>query len=552
MPRHYTTRLHKVQFNYHYILLKKLKKLFTNSYNCEIIYNIHKICYEYDYFWKGLIIMPELESTPEMALVTGCTPYARELKPYRINEKSTDDKNSEISLTEQGNRMEISNFNKPKAPHHVRRYKMFKEVINAFNQRLGVFKALEIVPDITEINNFLEQKGVENNEINFWNVKITKKIELFGKTKNEFTKSINEAKSNVEKAKTAVKDAKILEKIKLKKELKKAEQTLKNSEKILKQFEFVRKSIKFDALYDNDIATLKTFLHTVINKNKGDDHSKSTGMEGTLFKVNNFIRDKINENKWKHTSTSEFKDILADMQTKSKGFDKSVEKFGRIKEEYKKMMERNGKQQSDSEKTEKFDAGELQIAIKALEVEIGKNVEIYIKQLTDGIKNKTIKNTEDVKTWGKKFSKKINEIREKFIKKMGYEGNKDLENRVITYTDIYCGTEGMISPLRINYMEERVKICDNNSIKEIFSFLGTGFAFSLGGLLCVTAVACPFAAMICGAVAVALTVDALASLVAYFFKVKNVEKIHLKGLKDCAENGEEIRKKFDEAQQTDT
>lgn len=493
--------------------------------------------------------MSESESMKEMALVTSYITYAKELKPYRINEKSKDDKNSEISLTEQGNRMEIRNFNKPKALHHVRRYKMFKEVINVFNQRLGVFKALEIVPDITEIDNFLKQKEVENNEINFWNVKIAKKIELFGKTKNEFTKSINEAKSNVEKAKTVVKDAKILEKIRLKKELKKAEQTLKNSEKILKQFEFVRKSIKFDALYDNDIATLKTLLHTVINKSAGENHSKSTGMVGTLFKVNNFIKDKINENQWKHTSTSEFKDILADMQTKSKGFDKSVEKFGRVKEEYKKMIERSGKKQPDSEKT---DTGKLQSAIRTLEAEININVKNSIKKLTDNIKNKTIKNTEDVKAWSKQFSKEINEIRERFIKKMGYEDNKDLKNRVITYTGIYCGTEGMISPLQVDYMEEAIKGCDNDSIKEIFSLLGTGFAFSLGGLLCVTVVTCPFAAMVCSAVAVALTVSALAYLVAYFIKVKKIEKIHLKGLKDYAENGEEIQKKFNEAQKTDT
>lgn len=490
--------------------------------------------------------MAESESMKEMTLVIGCITDANKLKPYRIREKSTDDKSSEISLTEQGNRMEIRNFNKPKAPHHVRRYKMFEEVIDAFNQRLGVFKALKLADDVTEISSFLEKKEAENNEINFWNIRITKKIELFGSAKSKFKNSVSEAKSNVEEAQAAVKNAKISDKIKLRKELKKVEQTLKSSEKILKQFEFVRKSIKFNALYDHDITTLKTLLHTVINKSSGDDHSKSTGMTGTLLKVNNFIRDKINENKWKHTSTSEFKDILADMQTKSKGFDKSVQKFGRAKTEYQKMIERSNEKANDAEK---FNAGKLQNEIGILEGKISKSINDHVKELTEGIKNKTIKNTENVKTWGKEFGKKINEIREKFIKKMEYENNKDLKNRVVTYSNIFCYVEGMISPLHINYIKEIIEIYGDSTIESIISFLGAGFVLSLGGLLCVTAVTCPFVAIVCGAAAVALVAQSLNFLMAYFIKVKTTEKKQLKNLKDYAENGKQIRSELSEKPQ---
>lgn len=453
-----------------------------------------------------------------------------ELKKYCTEDKPKDLKDDGIK--DKGSKKVIY-IKTPKALHHLRRCRVFMEIINKFNECLVTFEATEASKCVNEMENFYKTGEAESNTIEFLDIAISKEIDSFRAVKGKLNEEIKEVKAKIQEAKSNINQApNRAEKNKLKGELKKAEQTLKELEKFLKRCNFIRRRAKYDAL-NCGVATESTFLHTICNFKNEEDLTTYNGMAGTILKVNNFITKKANNEEWKHTSTSELKSILNDMQKNKKGFYDSNKTFNKIMNEYRRIQK--GKAAAAPAAGSSAPASITSTGLNSLKEDLKKQVKEWNEKLINGIKNKEIKSTGGVKKWSEDFGKKIDEVYNGFVEKSGYANNPEVCERLNAFKDVYCCVIGGIVSLDVKNMEERIGYLRSVGRTIIFTNTGMGVICSIGGILFAISGICPVAAVILCAAAVGTLGGSLVNLTTYLIKSKMLKKSQLNRFADYVE-----------------
>lgn len=475
---------------------------------------------------RGMIYMSKIDVTKVNEFIK----EVGELKKYCTEDKPKDLKDDGIK--DKGSKKVIY-IKTPKALHHLRRCRIFMEIINKFNDCLVNFEATEASKCVNEMENFYKTGEAESNTIEFLDIAISKEIDSFRAVKGNLNEGIEEIKAKIQKAKSDINQApNRAEKNKLKGELKKSEQTLKELEKFLKRYKFIRRRAKYDAL-NCGVATESTFLHTICNFKNEEDLTTYNGMAGTILKVNNFITKKANNEEWKHTSTSELKSILNDMQKNKKGFYDSNKTFNKIMNEYRRIQK--GKAAAAPAAGSSAPASITSTGLNSLKEDLKKQVKEWNEKLINGIKNKEIKSTGGVKKWSEDFGKKIDEVYNGFVAKSGYANNPEVCERLNAFKDVYCCVIGGIGSLDVKNMEERIDLYHHYNLEGILSILGGGIGFSIGGVLFAISGICPAAAVMCCAAAATMLVGSLGALTAYLIRLKMLKKSQLNRFADYVE-----------------
>ena len=486
---------------------------------------------------RGMIYMPEMT----VAKVKDFIENVGKLKRYCTEDKPKDLKADGIE--DKGGKKVIY-IKTPKAPHHLRRCRMFMEIINKFNDCLVNFEATEASKCVDQMKTFYEDGRSANDTIEFLDIAISKEINSFRAVKEKLNKEITDAKAKIENVKSNINQASTrAKKNELKGKLKEAEQSLKELEKFLKRYKFIRKRAKANAL-NCGVATESTFLHTICNFKNEKDLTTYNGMAGTILKVDNFITKKANNEEWKHTSTSELKSILNDMQKNKKGFYDSNKTFNKIMNEYRRIQKEKAAAGSLAPAAPAAAAAAAPVPAAAamkdedlnlLKAGLKKLVRENNEELIKKIGNKEIKSTGGVKKWSENFGKKIDEVYNNFVAKSGYANNPEVCERLNAFKDVYCCVIGGIGSLDVKNMEKRIDDLHFVSLIDIFSTAGLGVICSIGGILFATAGVCPAAAVMCCAAAVGVLVGSLGALTAYLIRLKMLKKSQLNRFADYVE-----------------
>ena len=465
------------------------------------------------------------------------------LKRYCTEDKPKDPKADGIE--DKGDKKVIY-IKTPKAPHHLRRCRMFMEIIKEFNGCLVAFEATEASRYVDEMDNFYNNEEATSDTIEFLDIAISKEINSFRSVKEKLNEEIKKAKEKIQDVKNSINQATTrADKNRLKGDLKEAEQLLKELEKFLKRYKFIRKRAKANAL-NCGVATESTFFHIICNFKNEEDLTTYNGMAGTILKVNNFIEEKSKNEEWKHISTSELKSILNDMQKNKKGFYDSNKTFNKIMNEYRRIQKRKEAAGSSAPAAPAPAAAAASPApaapapmmsegLNSLKEGLKKQVKEWNKKLVDDIKNKEIKSTGGVKKWSENFGKKIDEVYNNFVAKSGYANNPEVCERLNAFKDVYCCVIGGISSLDVKNMERIIDLHHYYNLKGILSTLGGEIGFSIGGFLFATAGVCPAAAVVCCAAAATMLVGSLGALTAYLIKLKMLKKSQLNRFADYVE-----------------
>lgn len=470
---------------------------------------------------RGMIYMPEMT----VAKVKDFIENVGKLKRYCTEDKPKDLKADGIE--DKGGKKVIY-IKTPKAPHHLRRCRMFMEIINKFNDCLVNFEATEASKCVDQMKTFYEDGRSANDTIEFLDIAISKEINSFRAVKEKLNKEITDAKAKIQNVKSNINQASTrAKKNELKGKLKEAEQSLKELEKFLKRYKFIRKRAKADAL-SCGVATESTFFHIICNFKNEEDITTYNGMAGTILKVNNFIEEKSKNEEWKHTSTSELKSILNDMQKNKKGFYDSNKTFNKIMNEYRRIQKEKAAAAPAAAPAPMMDA-DLNFLKNGLKKLVREKNEELIKK----IGNKEIKSTGGVKEWSKGFFEELQGIYKGFTDGKNY--SPEVLERLETFVNVYCCVIGGIGSLDVKNMEKRIDDLHFVSLIDIFSTAGLGVICSIGGVLFAIAGVCPAAAVMCCAAAATMLVGSLGALTAYLIKLKMLKKSQLNRFADYVE-----------------
>ncbi len=473
---------------------------------------------------RGMIYMPEMT----VAKVKDFIENVGKLKRYCTEDKPKDPKADGIE--DKGDKKVIY-IKTPKAPHHLRRCRMFMEIINKFNDCLVNFEATEASKCVDQMKTFYEDGRSANDTIEFLDIAISKEINSFRAVKEELNKNITNAEAEIQKAKSNINQASTrAEKNELKGKLKEAEQSLKELEKFLKRYKFIRKRAKADAL-SCGVATESTFFHTICNFKSEEDLTTYNGMAGTILKVNQFIKEKANNEQWKHTSTSELKSILNDMQKNKKGFYDSNKTFNKIMNEYRRIQKE--KAAAAPAAAAAAPAPMTDADLNFLKNGLKKLVREKNEELIKKIGNKEIKSTGGVKEWSKGFFEELQGIYNGFTDGKNY--SPEVLERLETFVNVYCCVIGGIGSLDVKNMERIIDLHHHYNLKGILSTAGVEVIFSIGGILFAISGICPAAAVMCCAAAVGALVASLGALTAYLIRLKMLKKSQLNRFADYVE-----------------
>lgn len=473
---------------------------------------------------RGMIYMPEMT----VAKVKDFIENVGKLKRYCTEDKPKDLKADGIE--DKGGKKVIY-IKTPKAPHHLRRCRIFMEIINKFNDCLVNFEATEASKCVDQMKTFYEDGRSANDTIEFLDIAISKEINSFRAVKEKLNKEITDAKAKIENVKSNINQASTrAKKNELKGKLKEAEQSLKELEKFLKRYKFIRKRAKADAL-SCGVATESTFLHTICNFKNEKDLTTYNGMAGTILKVDNFITKKANNEQWKHTSTSELKSILNDMQKNKKGFYDSNKTFNKIMNEYRRIQKE--KAAAAPAAAAAAPAPMTDADLNFLKNSLKKLVREKNEELIKKIGNKEIKSTGGVKEWSKGFFEELQGIYKGFTDGKNY--SPEVLERLETFVNVYCCVIGGIGSLDVKNMEKRIDDLHFVSLIDIFSTAGLGVICSIGGVLFAIAGVCPAAAVMCCAAAATMLVGSLGALTAYLIRLKMLKKSQLNRFADYVE-----------------
>ncbi len=434
--------------------------------------------------------MPALELNQNVELVKGYIKSAIELlKPYRINEKSTDDKSSKINTVEQSDHIEISNFKRPKLLHHRKNYKSFISLIEKFNEFLKIFKdevAEEAPSMLSEYERILNQnkdlKDIQNLLIFY----ITKKLDAFRTLKPKLIKNIDDTQQKIEKTKNELKKhpLKNIKKIKLLIDLSK---NLNKSEEYLKQYKCTNKNLKKSAWEKTDSNVFKssTFFHTIIN------HKNNTGMAGILVNTDEQIKSLIKNDEYKHSRSE--KTIKNCKNMLIKNFLSCYEKYTKCVREIENMEKREA-ERSNSQ----IDLSDFKNACKSFEEDAVK----LAKRMF--LKFKNIEFTEQsMYSWIQQIQDDAEKLKKDFI----HDNNLHYDERVKELADVYTDTCISVA-LLINIDDIRFYISRNKKVDDLLNTYTKGIWEKIIHPLSATAAALPVATMAAFVMAMAMSVSA--------------------------------------------
>lgn len=374
----------------------------------------------------------------------------------------------------------------PKLLHHKKRWKLFKGLIDAYNDKLDEFEKLGITCDKFEstYNRIKNKTGAANGKEtveNYFNQKMSEVIKSFQTGKKKLNAEIDDLKKSYNQCKKDRKRLNFLARFKNKKELYKIENSIGQAEYALSQLQLNRAKTKKVAK-DVGFVSESSFMDSIFNSKKDNLEVTFTGLVGTLIKEYKFITENLKNEKYKHISSDIIKLHLDNLKNPSikKGFEDSKATY------IKALAFSNSTGSTPLEEGLKTKITEMENSIEGYLTEM-KNELLAIKVIIPG----------ELKSLCKKYSNGLENLKTGFVK------NISPENLVSTYFDMYALSTAVSLDALINHAKV---IRKKNLLRAVTSIYSSASMFSEGSgwvLLC------PPLAIICIGVGLVYLADGL-------------------------------------------